>query len=127
MEMNHEPLIGGIDLLGLKGAVYTTLKGKKCIIIPTETNPCINVWEGGQRLKAFLGIAVVKSPDNKYGNSHFVKTSVSRKAREALGISAENLKDYTPILGNLKAFSKGRPAAYQQPTPAMPEDDDLPW
>lgn len=126
MERKNDVLIGSIDLMCLNGSVLTTLKGKKCIVIPVELNPCVSTWEGRKGVKASLDISIRESPHNSYGNTHFIKASVSRRNRESLGLSQEALKDCTPILGNLKTFSREQAAQFKPVTSALADDEDLP-
>ena len=117
--MNNNSLSGQIDLLALNGARFENGN----IIIPSS-NPSVFVCDtkSGQR-KAYLDIVIRESPNNQFGNTHFVKANVGKSNRERLGISRDGLSKYTPIIGNLKPFDfQGQaPAAAQQPG-----DDDLP-
>lgn len=116
--MNNNSLSGQIDLLAISGARFENGN----IIIPSS-NPSVFVCDtkSGQR-KAYLDIVIRESPNNQFGNTHFVKTNVGKSNRERLGISREDLPKYTPIIGNLKTFeSHGQSQAGQQPA-----DDDLP-
>ena len=117
--MNNNSLSGQIDLLALNGARFENGN----IIIPSS-NPSVFVCDtkSGQR-KAYLDIVIRESPNNQFGNTHFVKANVGKSNRERLGISRDDLPKYTPIIGNLKPFDfQGQaPAAAQQPG-----DDDLP-
>ena len=117
--MNNNSLSGQIDLLAIGGARFENGN----IIIPSS-NPSMFVCDtkSGQR-KAYLDIVIRESPNNQFGNTHFVKTNVGKSNRERLGISKDELPKYTPIIGNLKVFEyqAQAPSAAQQP-----EDDDLP-
>ena len=122
--MTNTNLSGQIDLLALVGAQNTTVDGRNCIVIPVENNPSIFVTSTKSgAARAYLDIVIRESPNNQFGNTHFVKANVSKSNRERLGISRDGLSKYTPIIGNLKPFDfQGQaPAAAQQPG-----DDDLP-
>ena len=118
--MKTTSLSGQIDLLALVGAQYLSVDGKNSIVIPVDSNPSIFVTttKNGTN-KAYLDIVIRESPNNQFGNTHFVKANVGKSNREKLGISREELQKYTPIIGNLKTFESSAKA--QQPV-----DDDLP-
>ena len=91
---NNQSLVGNIDLSALNGArLETTAGGNQTVVIPVSGNPSI-----------FVGSKEV--PDNRYGNTHFVKLSVGRKKREEMGLTQDSVKQYTPIIGNLKPLAK---------------------
>ena len=119
--MNSNSLSGQIDLLAIGGARFENGN----IIIPSS-NPSVFVCDtkSGQR-KAYLDIVIRESPNNQFGNTHFVKTNVGKSNRERLGISKDELPKYTPIIGNLKAFEhQGQaPSAAPQPEDDFPADD----
>lgn len=118
--MTNTNLSGQIDLLALVGAQNTTVDGRNCIVIPVENNPSIFVTSTKSgAARAYLDIVIRESPNNQFGNTHFVKANVGKSNREKLGISREELQKYTPIIGNLKTFESSAKA--QQPV-----DDDLP-
>ena len=114
----NSSLTGQIDLLALVGARFENGN----IVIPS-TNPSLFVCEsrGGQR-RAYLDIVIRESPNNQYGNTHFVKANVCRSNREKLGISKEDLPKYAPIIGNLKPYES---QARQQDAPQQQEPVDI--
>lgn len=117
--MNNNSLSGQIDLLAISGARFENGN----IIIPSS-NPSVFVCDtkSGQK-KAYLDIVIRESPNNQFGNTHFVKTNVGKTNRERLGITRDDIQKYTPIIGNLKTFEyQGQNQAAAQ----QPEDDDLP-
>lgn len=120
--MNTNSLSGQIDLLALVGAAIDTVDGQECIVIPKSSNPSIFVTttKSGTQ-KAYLDVIIRESPDNKFGNTHFIKANVGKSNREKLGITREELPKYAPILGNLKPFE-----SKEQPVAGAPVDDDLP-
>lgn len=102
---NSSALVGQIDLLALVQASIQNINGEDCIVIPKSFNPSIFVTtskNGGQ--KAYLDIVVKESPQNQFGNTHFVKAQVGKTTREKLGLSRDDLAKYSPIIGNLKTF-----------------------
>ena len=117
--MNNNSLSGQIDLLAISGARFENGN----IIIPSS-NPSVFVCDtkSGQK-KAYLDIVIRESPNNQFGNTHFVKTNVGKTNRERLGITRDDIQKYTPIIGNRKTFEyRGQNQAAAQ----QPEDDDLP-
>ena len=120
--MNTASLSGQIDLLALMGAHLENGN----IVIPTN-NPSVFVCrtKNGAE-KAYLDIVIRESPNNQYGNTHFVKANVGKSNRERMGITKEALKNFTPIIGNLKAFeSAPQQAQFQEPidlTEDLPAD-----
>jgi len=117
----NSTLSGQIDLLALVGAQYQTINGQDCIVIPKGSNPSIFVTTTKNgATKAYLDVVIRESPNNQFGNTHFVKASVGKTNREKLGLTKEELQKYTPIIGNLKVF-EGQPKQTQEPV-----DDDLP-
>lgn len=118
--MDNNSLSGQIDLLAIGGARFENGN----IIIPSS-NPSVFVCDtkSGQK-KAYLDIVIRESPNNQFGNTHFVKANVGRSNRERFGISREDLPKYTPIIGNLRTFE---PAPRQaQPQEAVDIMEDLP-
>ena len=117
--MNNNSLSGQIDLLALNGARFENGN----IVIPS-TNPSVFVCDtkSGQK-KAYLDIVIRESPNNQYGNTHFVKANVGKSNRERLGISRDDLPRYTPIIGNLKPFEAQAQAAPQSDGDDFPADD----
>ena len=96
---NNQSLVGNIDLSALNGArLETTAGGNQTVVIPVSGNPSIFVGS--------KDIEVREVPDNRYGNTHFVKLSVGRKKREEMGLTQDSVKQYTPIIGNLKPLAK---------------------
>lgn len=119
--MNTTSLSGQIDLLALAGAHMEN----GSIVIPTN-NPSVFVCrtKNGTE-KAYLDIVIRESPNNQYGNTHFVKANVGKTNRERFGITREDMPKYTPIIGNLKRFEAAQPAQ-EQPAEAIDISDDLP-
>ena len=121
--MKTTSLSGQIDLLTLNGASIKTVDGQDCIVVPKTANPSIFVFQSKKgETKAYLDIVIRESPNNQFGNTHFVKANVGKSNRERLGISKDDLPKYTPIIGNLRAYEgQGQVASSQQP-----DDGDLP-
>lgn len=110
-------LVGSIDLSALEGAhLNTTVNGIQTVVIPVAGNPSIFVGSKDKGGHIYMDIEVRESPENQYGNSHFIKLSVGKKKREELRLSADDLKRHTPIVGNLRTVARK----------AAQEGDDLP-
>ena len=115
---NNSFLSGQIDLLALAGAHLENGN----IIIPSG-NPSIFVCKSKNGTdKAYLDIVVRESPNNQFGNTHFVKASVGRTNREKMGISREDLPKYTPIIGNLKTYEFQDRQQQPEAVEDLPED-----
>lgn len=100
-------LVGSIDLSALDGAhLNTTVNGIQTIVIPVAQNPSIFIGSKDKGGHIYMDIEVRESPENQYGNTHFVKLSVGKKKREEMHLSADDLKKYTPIVGNLRILAK---------------------
>ena len=103
----NQSLVGSIDLSALNGVqINTTVNGKRSIVIPVDTNPAIFIGAMDKGGHIYMDIEVREVPDNRYGNTHFVKLSVGRKKREEMGLTQDSVKQYTPIIGNLKPLAK---------------------
>ena len=122
---------GSVDLTKLKHETIIR-NGKKCIVIPVEENPAIFFKVKEDNTKVInLDVEVRPTPNNQYGNSHYIRLSVGKESRQKYGISNDQLKEYTPIVGNLKEFTfddntaAGAPAAAAPA--AAPEQFDGSW
>lgn len=112
---NSQSLVGNIDLSALNGAhLETTVNGRQNIVIPIAENPSIFVGAQEKGGHIYMDIEVREVPENKYGSTHFVKLSVGKKKREEMGITQDIVRQYTPIIGNLKPLFRKE------------QDDDLP-
>lgn len=104
---NNQSLVGNIDLSALNGArLETTAGGNQTVVIPVSGNPSIFVGSKEKGGHIYMDIEVREVPDNRYGNTHFVKLSVGRKKREEMGLTQDSVKQYTPIIGNMKPLVK---------------------
>lgn len=102
-------------------------KGQKGIFIPVENNPAIyfKVKPDGSKV-INLDIEVTPTPQNQYGNSHYIRLNVGKENRQKYGISNDKIKDYSPIVGNLKAFEFEDRQGGQQGAATDNASDDLP-
>lgn len=93
----------------------------ECLIIPIEKNKLF-VGEKGVYLD-IVGFEI-REPKEGSKDTHVVKQSFSKEAREAM--TEEQLKAL-PILGNLSVLSGGNSAEPVSPTITLQPDDDLPF
>ena len=113
----NQSLVGSIDLSALKGVqINTTVNGKRSIVIPVDTNPAIFIGAKDKGGHLYMDIDVRESPEGKYGNTHFIKLGLSKKKRNEMGLSDEQARQYTPIIGNLRPRGQRQDAS----------SDDLP-
>jgi hypothetical protein len=119
-------LNGKINLLKYPGAKKIIANGVKGIFIPAEQNPSIFIGEKG----AYAAVRVVEKVTtfNDKTYSHFIAATLSKAQRDELaaqGLSEDEIKAFSPILGNLETYEP-QGATYEEATVA--EDvDDLPF
>ena len=98
-------LVGSIDLSALKGVhIVKGSDGKESVVIPIEDNPTIFIGRAEKGGHIYMDIEIRESPKNDYGHSHFIKVGVGKKRRETL--SQEQLREATPIVGNLRELGR---------------------
>ena len=108
-------LVGSIDLSVLKGVhIVKGSDGKESVVIPIEDNPTIFIGRAEKGGHIYMDIEIRESPKNDYGHSHFIKVGVGKKRRETL--SQEELREATPIVGNLREVGRKKDEG------DMPED-----
>lgn len=108
--MSNNSYNGSINLQKCKGARRIIANGVKGIFIPTDGNPTIYVSEKG----AYMSIRVRESEREFDGKkyTHFVAVSFSNKEAREKAIEQfgeEGANEFTPILGNLSAYSAPEP------------------
>lgn len=114
------------DLLKLKGAFVTNLKGKtatkRCLIIPVDE---ANLYVGEKGV--YLNMTAIEMREPKYSETHCVKQSLDRERYEAMTDEERNAQ---PILGGMKQLE--RKATEMNVTgmvdgESMINNDDLPF
>lgn len=114
------------DLLKLKGAFVTNLKGKtatkRCLIIPVDE---ANLYVGEKGV--YLNMTAIEMREPKYSETHCVKQSLDRERYEAMTDEERNAQ---PILGGMKQLE--RKATQMNVTgmvdgASMINNDDLPF
>ena len=115
-------LSGKINLLKYPGSKKIIANGVKGIFIPAEQNPSIYIREKG----AYAAVRIVEKEatfnDKTY--SHFIAATLTKKQREELsndGLSEDEIKAFSPILGNLETYEP-QGATYEE---AVVKDDDI--
>ena len=100
----NQSLVGSIDLSALNGVqINTTVNGKRSIVIPVDTNPAIFIGARDKGGHIYMDIEVRES------------LGLSKKKRDDMGLSDEQARQYTPIIGNL------RPRGQRQDAEDLPE------
>ena len=134
-------ITGQINLLKLYGAKRVAMGNVKGLFIPVSMNPAIFDAQKG----AYLNVRIVDKPSEFNGKqyTHFIAADLNKTKKDELrqnGVSDEEIRSYTPILGNLKAWEPEAPSyenANLQPiddgsdlrsaTGFNEEPDDLPF
>lgn len=109
------------DLLKLKGAFVTNLKGKtatkRCLCIPIDDSGLFLGEKG-----CYLNMVALAMREPKFGDSHCVKVSLDKAVMDAM---TEEERNAVPILGGLHELI----AQTSQAAPAfiVTEEEDLPF
>ena len=99
---NENAFVGQVDLMALLGANLKVVDAAKCIVIPIKLNPTIELYQRKNgRLSAFLNI-FMNSSEGKFGNSHYMRATISKKALERHSMTCEDARRFCPIVGNMK-------------------------
>ena len=107
-----------IDIKKLKEVSYVKIKGRPCVLIPTDVNPELFVGQKGIYLN--LAAFALRNP-SQFGDTHLVKSSPDKAAVDAM---SEDERKAIPILGNMRPMK-----ATQMEAVAINDsevDDDLP-
>jgi len=133
--MNIENLNIDLDLLKFDKSFIMDIPGKaavkRCVCIPIEDNDIYVSKDDatGKAKAAYLHLTAWKSSEEKFGQTHYVRQSLSQEFKD--NHSSEEIKQ-RPILGNGKPVQmKSNNAANSVSAPTMsPMDngtDDLPF
>lgn len=123
-----------LDVLKLDGAFVADIKGKsstrRCVCIPIEENDIFVSKEEqtGKPKAAYLHLTAWKMQEERYGQTHYIRQSLSKEFREQF---PDKVKD-RPIIGNGKPAQVINNNAYKSvdvPTQAVDTNgyDDLPF
>lgn len=112
-----------INLLKLKNAFVAKLTGKSgqkknCLVIPLDES---GLYAGEKGV--YLDTVLVESPNNAFGDSHFVRQNFPKKIFEAM---SEEERKQIPILGNVRPMAPKTITAAPTIEPD-PDEDDLPF
>lgn len=114
------------DLLKLKGAFVTNLKGKtatkRCLIIPVD-DAGLFIGEKG----VYLNMAAIEMNESRYGDTHCVKVSLPKDMVERM---TEEERKAIPILGGmhpLQSQAQQMAVRGQLDATVVMNEDDLPF
>nr|DAT92786.1 MAG TPA: hypothetical protein [Caudoviricetes sp.] len=114
------------DLLKIKGAFVTNLKGKtgvtkRCLIIPVDESGMFLGEKG-----CYLNMTAIEMREARYGDTHCVKVSLPKEQYEAM---SEEERSNTPILGGMHVIEAKQMAVNGQldSAQAIENEDDLPF
>lgn len=85
-----------IDVRKLNDVSYVKIKGRPCVVIPTDTNPEIFVGQKGIYLN--LAAFTLREP-SRFGDTHLVKSSPDKTVVDAM---TEEQRKAIPIIGNMR-------------------------
>lgn len=114
------------DLLKIKGAFVTNLKGKtgvtkRCLIIPVDDSGMFLGEKG-----CYLNMAAIEMREARYGDTHCVKVSLPKEQYEAM---SEEERSNTPIIGGMHIIETKQMTVNSQldSAQAVENADDLPF
>ena len=112
-----------IDLLKVKGAFTTNIKGKTatklCLCIPVEDSGLFLGQKG-----CYLNLTAIEMQNPQYQDTHCVKVSHDKEVYEKM---TEEERKAQPIVGGLHVLERSAPEQMPVNTFYAPEDDDLPF
>lgn len=132
--MSEKALSGSIELTKFKSVILEKNQSDGRIIrgvfIPIEAN---HLEESPKSKddptpsgRVFSPIrVVVRDEQDKYGQNGFISKGVPKEVYQQLKDDTDKLREFQPILGNLKDFSTT--FSQSAPAPTAKEDDDLPF
>lgn len=87
-----------LDFSKLCGVQVVDVQGRKCVVMPVDDNGIFISQKGG----IYLDLLAKENAEPKYGQTHFIKRSVSKKA--FMELSQESKDNCKNIVGNLSPF-----------------------
>lgn len=110
-----------VNLLQLKGAFVTNLKGKtatkRCLVIPVDG---ANIYVGQKG--CYLNMTAIEMQNSQYGDTHCIKQNLEKSVYDAM---TEEQRRAMPIIGSMRPLEKSQAAL---DTSYMVEtNDDLPF
>lgn len=114
---------GQLDMLLLRESSIINVNGRESLVVPLDANPALfDFTAGSGRRKLLLDFIIRRSVQPRFGSTHFVKTSVGRANRERFGMSQDQARDCSTIIGNIRPIEQKR-----QASPANGQDmEDMP-
>lgn len=109
------------DLLKLKGAFVTNIKGKtttkRCLCIPIDGSGLFLGEKG-----CYLNMTAIEMNNSQYGDTHCIKQNLEKSVYDAM---TEEQRRAMPIIGSMRPFEKSQAAL---DTSYMVEsNEDLPF
>ena len=105
---NENGFMGQVDLMALLGAELKVVDSVDCIVLPLKYNPSIEIYQKKNgKTSASLNL-FMNDNNNKYGHSHYIRASVSKKVLDRYSMTYETAKPYCPIIGNMKPVTSGK-------------------
>jgi len=109
------------DLLKLKGAFVTNLKGKtatkRCLVIPIDDARLFLGQKG-----VYLNLTAIEMQNSQYGDTHCIKQSFDKEVYERMTDEERNAQ---PILGGLRPLKRAEQAI--EASNIVEAEDDLPF
>lgn len=121
-----------LNLLKLKKAGVLSIQGRsevqKCLVIPIEENNLFVSCDDSNKAKGvYLDLTAWAMQNQQYGDSHLVKQSLPKEARERM---TEDEKRNMPILGSMREFennAQSQAADTNAPFAQVENYEDLPF
>lgn len=115
------------DLLKLKAAFVTNLKGKtatkRCLIIPVD-DAGLFIGEKG----VYLNLTAIEMREPKYQDTHCVKVSLDKERYDAM---SEEERNAQPIIGGMRQLERQTAemsvTSMLDGSQVLGDDDDLPF
>ena len=107
-----------IDIKKMKDVAFAKIKGRPCVIIPTDVNP--ELYVGAKGIYLNLVAFGLRTP-SQFGDTHLVKSSPDKATVDAM---TDDQRADIPILGNMRPI---KPAQMEADTINPADiDGDLP-
>jgi len=132
--MAEKALSGSIELTKFKSVILEKKQSDGRIIrgvfIPIDANyleePPKSKDDSTPSGRVFCPIrVVVRDEQDKYGQNGFISKGVPKEVYQQLKDDTNKLREFQPILGNVKDFTTS--SVQSEPAPTVNEDDDLPF
>lgn len=120
----EKTLTGSINLTKLVFAKMKSKKGADCLVIPIDEN----ILDTDDKGNVYIPIRIIyKSEQDQYKQNGFIAKAVSSKVYKAADdTEKDRLKQFTPILGNIKDWESTANIP-EASNVDVEESDDLPF